>query len=63
MLETRSLSYVDGPVLIPTDNPFLLNNVKRIQICDTGMMIYLGLKCAILTSVIFVSLLECLPFM
>uniref|UniRef100_A0ACD5V5A9 Uncharacterized protein n=1 Tax=Avena sativa TaxID=4498 RepID=A0ACD5V5A9_AVESA len=35
MLETRSLSYVDGPVSIPADNPFLLKNVKRIQICDT----------------------------
>lgn len=35
MLETRSLSYVDGPVPIPPDNPFLLENVKKIQICDT----------------------------
>lgn len=35
MLETRSLSYVDGPVSIPADNPFLLKNVRRIQICDT----------------------------
>lgn len=35
MLETRSLSYVDGPVPIPADDPFLLENVKRIQICDT----------------------------
>uniref|UniRef100_A0ACD5UQQ0 Uncharacterized protein n=1 Tax=Avena sativa TaxID=4498 RepID=A0ACD5UQQ0_AVESA len=35
MLETRSLSYVDGPVSIPADNAFLLKNVKRIQICDT----------------------------
>uniref|UniRef100_A0A0D9ZM56 Pachytene checkpoint protein 2 homolog n=1 Tax=Oryza glumipatula TaxID=40148 RepID=A0A0D9ZM56_9ORYZ len=37
MLEARSLSYVDGPVPIPNDDPFLLANVKRIQICDTGM--------------------------
>jgi len=35
MLETRSLSYVDGPVPIPADNSFLIENVKRIQICDT----------------------------
>ncbi|XP_062224820.1 pachytene checkpoint protein 2 homolog [Phragmites australis] len=35
MLEDRSLSYVDGPVPIPADDPFLLENVKRIQICDT----------------------------
>uniref|UniRef100_A0A0D9W691 Pachytene checkpoint protein 2 homolog n=1 Tax=Leersia perrieri TaxID=77586 RepID=A0A0D9W691_9ORYZ len=35
MLEARSLSYVDGPVPIPNDDPFLLANVKRIQICDT----------------------------
>nr|CAH66942.1 OSIGBa0116M22.9 [Oryza sativa] len=35
MLEARSLSYVDGPVPIPNDDPFLLASVKRIQICDT----------------------------
>ncbi|TVU15582.1 hypothetical protein EJB05_39111, partial [Eragrostis curvula] len=35
MLEARSLSYVDGPVPIPTDDPFLFENVKRIHICDT----------------------------
>ncbi|KAK3142288.1 hypothetical protein QOZ80_4BG0344680 [Eleusine coracana subsp. coracana] len=35
MLEARSLSYVDGPVPIPTGDPFLIENVKRIQICDT----------------------------
>ncbi|KAG2566921.1 pachytene checkpoint protein 2 homolog isoform X1 [Panicum virgatum] len=35
MLEARSLSYVDGPVPIPADNSFLIENVKRIQICDT----------------------------
>jgi hypothetical protein len=40
MLEARSLSYVDGPVPIPTDDPFLFENVKRICICDTGMIIY-----------------------
>jgi len=42
MLEARSLSYVDGPVPIPADNSFLIENVKRIQICDTGMVILLG---------------------
>lgn len=42
MLEARSLSYVDGPVPIPADNSFLLQNVKRIQICDTGMAIHLN---------------------
>ncbi|CAD6263333.1 unnamed protein product [Miscanthus lutarioriparius] len=35
MLEARCLSYVDGPVPIPADNSFLLENVKRIRICDT----------------------------
>jgi hypothetical protein len=42
MLEARSLSYVDGPVPIPADNSFLIENVKKIQICDTGMVIRLG---------------------
>ncbi|PKI38636.1 hypothetical protein CRG98_040970 [Punica granatum] len=35
MLEKRSLSYVDGPVEVPIDNPFLMDNVQRISICDT----------------------------
>ncbi|KAF5185814.1 Pachytene checkpoint protein 2-like protein [Thalictrum thalictroides] len=35
MLEKRSLSYADGPVPIPTDETFLLENVQRICICDT----------------------------
>ncbi|XVF49327.1 hypothetical protein PTKIN_Ptkin04bG0002400 [Pterospermum kingtungense] len=35
MLEKRSLSYVDGPVPVPTDDPFLMENVHRIRICDT----------------------------
>ncbi|XP_020107384.1 pachytene checkpoint protein 2 homolog [Ananas comosus] len=35
MLEKRSLSYVDGPVPVPVDDCFLLENVQRIQICDT----------------------------
>ncbi|KAH7865965.1 hypothetical protein Vadar_013663 [Vaccinium darrowii] len=35
MLENRSLSYVDGPVPVPLDNSFLVENVERICICDT----------------------------
>lgn len=38
MLEKRSLSYVDGPIEVPIDNPFLVDNVQRISICDTGML-------------------------
>ncbi|OVA20593.1 ClpA/B family [Macleaya cordata] len=37
MLEKRSLSYIDGPVPVPVDDQFLVENVKRICICDTGM--------------------------
>ncbi|KAI8018819.1 hypothetical protein LOK49_LG04G03829 [Camellia lanceoleosa] len=35
MLEKRSLSYIDGPVPVPLDNSFLVENVQRICICDT----------------------------
>lgn len=35
MLEKRSLSYVDGPIPIPFDDPFLIENVLRICVCDT----------------------------
>ncbi|KAK9203198.1 hypothetical protein WN943_013452 [Citrus x changshan-huyou] len=35
MLEKRSLSYVDGPIPIPIDDPFLVENVQRICVCDT----------------------------
>ncbi|GKA02140.1 pachytene checkpoint protein 2 [Tanacetum coccineum] len=35
MLESRNLSYADGPVDIPLDNTFLVDNVQRICICDT----------------------------
>ncbi|KAF9603223.1 hypothetical protein IFM89_034556 [Coptis chinensis] len=35
MLEQRSLSYTDGPVSVPHDDTFLLENVQRICICDT----------------------------
>lgn len=40
MLEKRSLSYVDGPVPVPTDDSFLSENVNTIQICDTGQSWY-----------------------
>ncbi|CAK9137542.1 unnamed protein product [Ilex paraguariensis] len=35
MLEKRSLSYVDGPIPQPFDDPFLVENVQRICVCDT----------------------------
>ncbi|KAJ4712425.1 pachytene checkpoint protein 2-like [Melia azedarach] len=35
MLEKRSLSYVDGPIPVPTDDSFLIENVQRICVCDT----------------------------
>ncbi|ESQ54848.1 hypothetical protein EUTSA_v10025089mg [Eutrema salsugineum] len=35
MLEQRSMSYVDGLVLIPADDLFLVENVQSICICDT----------------------------
>ncbi|XP_013669878.1 pachytene checkpoint protein 2 homolog [Brassica napus] len=35
MLENRSMSYVDGLVLIPPHDLFLVENVQRICICDT----------------------------
>lgn len=35
MLEKRSLSYIDGPIPVPLDDPFLKENVQRICICDT----------------------------
>jgi hypothetical protein len=36
MLENRNLSYVDGPIPVPLDDPFLTENVERICIGDTG---------------------------
>ena len=36
MLEKRSLSYTDGPIPVPTDDPFLMENIQRIKICDSG---------------------------
>ncbi|XP_047332454.1 pachytene checkpoint protein 2 homolog [Impatiens glandulifera] len=35
MLDTRSMSYVDGPIPVPVDDEFLINNVQKICICDT----------------------------
>ncbi|KAF5792881.1 putative ClpA/B family, AAA+ ATPase domain, ATPase, AAA-type, core [Helianthus annuus] len=35
MLEKSSLSYVDGPIDLPLDDAFLVDNVQRICICDT----------------------------
>lgn len=43
MLEKRSLSYADGPVPVPIDDQFLVENVQRISICDTGMCLWLCL--------------------
>ncbi|KAG5048724.1 hypothetical protein JHK85_009827 [Glycine max] len=38
-LEKRSLSYNDGPVLVPLDDAFLADNVQRICVCgcDTAL--------------------------
>ncbi|KAL6318647.1 hypothetical protein AAG906_000725 [Vitis piasezkii] len=35
MLENRSLSYTDGSVPVSLDDPFLVENVQRICICET----------------------------
>lgn len=35
MLEKRCLSYADGPIPVPSDDLFLVENVQRIHICDT----------------------------
>ncbi|KAF6137155.1 hypothetical protein GIB67_030919 [Kingdonia uniflora] len=35
MLEQRSLSYIDGPVSVPVNDSFLVENVQKIRICDT----------------------------
>ncbi|KAM7479850.1 hypothetical protein LguiA_028063 [Lonicera macranthoides] len=35
MLEKRSLTYTDGPISVPIDETFLVENVQRICICDT----------------------------
>ncbi|KAL5067569.1 hypothetical protein RYX36_018456 [Vicia faba] len=36
MLEKRSLSYNGGPIPVPLDEPFLVDNAQRICICDAG---------------------------
>lgn len=36
MLEKRSMTYVDGPIPVPADDSFFVENVKRILVCDTG---------------------------
>ena len=36
MLEKRSLSYTNGSVPVPNDEQYLIDNVQRICICDTG---------------------------
>ncbi|KAH9624321.1 hypothetical protein KSS87_005235 [Heliosperma pusillum] len=35
MLEQRSLSYTNGPIKVPHDDQYLVENVERICICDT----------------------------
>lgn len=40
MLEKRSLSYVDGPIPVPLDDSFLIENVQGIRICDTGILLF-----------------------
>ncbi|CAI9112753.1 OLC1v1013243C2 [Oldenlandia corymbosa var. corymbosa] len=35
MLDNRSMSYADGSIPVPLDDPFLFQNVQRIAICDT----------------------------
>ncbi|KAK1294475.1 hypothetical protein QJS10_CPA16g00412 [Acorus calamus] len=39
MLEKRCLSFTDGPVPIPLDDSFLMENVKRIHICGTDELV------------------------
>ncbi|KAK7353990.1 hypothetical protein VNO80_19446 [Phaseolus coccineus] len=33
MLEKRSLSYIDGPIPVPLDEAFLVDNVERLCVC------------------------------
>lgn len=44
MLENRNMSYVDGPIPVPLDDSFLLENVQRTSVCDTGRMLHSGFK-------------------
>lgn len=40
MLENRNMSYADGPIPVPFDDQFLLQNVQRICVCDTGTYLF-----------------------
>ncbi|KAI3454424.1 hypothetical protein Pfo_011087 [Paulownia fortunei] len=39
MLEKRSMSYADGPIPVPLDDTFLVDNVQRICICDSDVWV------------------------
>ncbi|KAL6583738.1 nucleolar component of the pachytene checkpoint [Orobanche minor] len=39
MLEKRSMSYADGPISVPIDDTFLVDNVERICICDSDVWV------------------------
>ncbi|KAG8378779.1 hypothetical protein BUALT_Bualt07G0020500 [Buddleja alternifolia] len=39
MLEKRSMSYADGPIPVPLDDSFLVDNVQRICICDSDVWV------------------------
>ncbi|KAL8465588.1 hypothetical protein ACS0TY_034903 [Phlomoides rotata] len=39
MLEKRSMSYEDGPIPVPLDDKFLVENVQRICICDSDVWV------------------------
>lgn len=47
MLETRCLSYSNGPVPIPKDDQCLVENVQSICICDTGMILFIHIWCCL----------------
>ncbi|KAL3642315.1 nucleolar component of the pachytene checkpoint [Castilleja foliolosa] len=39
MLEKRFMSYADGPVSVPLDDTFLVDNIERICICDSDVWV------------------------
>lgn len=39
MLEKRSLSYTDGPLSVPAEDVFLVDNVHSIRICEAGILL------------------------
>ncbi|PIN26371.1 AAA+-type ATPase [Handroanthus impetiginosus] len=39
MLEKRSMSYADGPIPVPLDDAFLVDNVQRICVCDSDVWV------------------------